>query len=341
MSTAPTSPLGREEPWRGLDPVRDAGHRVEIDAVARVRSALGHLRSAASTSELFHIGTHELCRTCGFDRAIAFRVDGSEAVIENVHFENAPAWADDIRRLGRLKLPPSEHPLREATMMHRREAVLIEAPAADPRTFKPLVLSAKMTSYVAAPIFAREAVIGFFQADCFFSSRRVGPLDRESLWAFSEGFGYAFEHAALVERMDRELDRVRAAVTSPNGTLAQGRPLDAAAVHEPVRPSSNSSHGSWGSSAAGHSDAEELLTARELEVLRLLARGATNARVAEVLVISEGTVKSHVKHVLRKLEAGNRVEAVSRYLLQMRPERRARAGLDRRGHAPQDERRRA
>ncbi|MBE7196031.1 MAG: LuxR family transcriptional regulator, partial [Gordonia polyisoprenivorans] len=53
------------------------------------------------------------------------------------------------------------------------------------------------------------------------------------------------------------------------------------------------------------------LTARELEVLALLAQGRTNGAIAHELVISEGTVKQHVKHVLRKLQAANRSEATA------------------------------
>jgi DNA-binding NarL/FixJ family response regulator len=56
-----------------------------------------------------------------------------------------------------------------------------------------------------------------------------------------------------------------------------------------------------------------LLTSREHEVLRLLAEGASNATIASRLVISEATVKSHVRHILRKLRAANRTEAVIRY----------------------------
>lgn len=53
------------------------------------------------------------------------------------------------------------------------------------------------------------------------------------------------------------------------------------------------------------------LTGRELEVLRLLARGLTNREIANVFQISESTVKNHVNHLLVKLEVADRTEAVS------------------------------
>ena len=51
------------------------------------------------------------------------------------------------------------------------------------------------------------------------------------------------------------------------------------------------------------------LTVRELEVLRLVAEGRTNGRVAEALEVSEQTVKFHLCNVYRKLSVGNRTEA--------------------------------
>jgi LuxR family maltose regulon positive regulatory protein len=54
------------------------------------------------------------------------------------------------------------------------------------------------------------------------------------------------------------------------------------------------------------------LTARELEVLALLAAGASNQSIADQLVVTLDTVKKHMTHVLAKLAAGNRTEAVAR-----------------------------
>ncbi len=54
------------------------------------------------------------------------------------------------------------------------------------------------------------------------------------------------------------------------------------------------------------------LSSRELDVLQCLAQGMTTSQIAENLVISENTVKTHVRHILEKLDASNRLEAVSK-----------------------------
>jgi DNA-binding NarL/FixJ family response regulator len=73
-------------------------------------------------------------------------------------------------------------------------------------------------------------------------------------------------------------------------------------VYKPVGPVQRSA----GKSAASE---ESVLSARELEVLRLVAAGSTNGDIARRLWVTEQTVKFHLSNIYRKLEVGNRTEA--------------------------------
>ena len=60
-------------------------------------------------------------------------------------------------------------------------------------------------------------------------------------------------------------------------------------------------------------DPRQLMTPREAEVLELMAQGFRNREIAAAFVISEATVKIHVRHVLEKLGVKTRTQAVARY----------------------------
>jgi DNA-binding NarL/FixJ family response regulator len=64
--------------------------------------------------------------------------------------------------------------------------------------------------------------------------------------------------------------------------------------------------------AASEESLSEPLTARETEILRLLAQGQTNPQIARELVVSPGTVKNHVRHIIAKLGVSDRTQAAVR-----------------------------
>ena len=160
-------------------------------------------------------------------------------------------------------------------------------------------------SYVAAPIICHEQAVGLLHADRGVMGAPVTELDRDMLAVFVEGFGYALERCVLLGRLSAHTERVLALVRSTEASLTEldshEFALRSSAVRLPA-PTVDNGQGLNG-----------LLTRRELEVVAMLAEGETNARIAQRLVVSEDTVKSHVKHILRKLDVHNRSQAVSRY----------------------------
>ena len=60
---------------------------------------------------------------------------------------------------------------------------------------------------------------------------------------------------------------------------------------------------------------DELFTGKEMDVFDLLAAGKTNVQIAEIVNITERTLRFHVSNILKKLGAGNRTEAVVKAIM--------------------------
>jgi DNA-binding NarL/FixJ family response regulator len=97
---------------------------------------------------------------------------------------------------------------------------------------------------------------------------------------------------------DAGADQIRAAVLA----VARGEAALDPAIQHHVLAAVNA--------PAPPSDAPDDLTPREIEVLGLIAEGLTNAEIAEALVVSGATVKSHVNHIFAKIGARDRAQAV-------------------------------
>jgi DNA-binding CsgD family transcriptional regulator len=208
----------------------------------------------------------------------------------------------------------------ETELIRRRTAEVISA--RDPRTNKELMAVSDSVGYVASPVMPAGRVIGFLQADCYGSRRELTTLDRDNLWTFAEGFGLLFERTVLLERLAEQRARAREAFEMAEQQLQQ------LAEDEILLAQSERQLGVVATRAAellrtapAAGGVERLLTAREREIVELMVTGARNSEIADRLVVSEDTVKSHVRNVLRKLRASNRAEAVSRYLTLVMPKR--------------------
>jgi DNA-binding CsgD family transcriptional regulator len=61
--------------------------------------------------------------------------------------------------------------------------------------------------------------------------------------------------------------------------------------------------------SSSHTPPRDALSPREIEIVKLLAEGASNRKIAETLILAEGTVKNHVSNILSKLHSENRTQA--------------------------------
>ena len=125
-------------------------------------------------------------------------------------------------------------------------------------------------------------------------------VEREGLWRFGEGFSEIYERAVLRRRLRVERQELRRIASWADGRSAE---LSDGAI-DLARDRRLADGEEGGRPPAARSALHELLTPRELDVLEHLVKGETNAEIARTLIVSEGTVKFHVKNILRKMNVG-------------------------------------
>jgi LuxR family transcriptional regulator, regulator of acetate metabolism len=257
-------------------------------------------------SELRARGPALVAEALVFDRVLLTRVSRGQLVAEAIH---SPADRTANALLARLRASPIalDYPSIEGEMMRRRRGQVVAAPLGT-GAFSEIL---GWEEYVATPVLLDGIVTGFLHADRVASEPALGDDDVVALSAFAVCFGVVYERAVLRHRIRTQRQEIR---QFANWAEVRAGEWDDNSITLGEAP------GELGRTAAGivesRSDGalRELMTRRELEVLQLMVRGETNGAIARDLVVSEGTVKFHVKNILRKLHATNRADATSRYL---------------------------
>lgn len=253
------------------------------------------LSSLDSVARLVSAAPREACRAVGFERAMLSHIRGDRVSFASVSFEADPIMAADFARLARAVRPRLDRCAPEHEAVVRQMPVLVRDAQTTTGLFRPLTHVARTSAYVVAPIVRDGHTVGLLHADNFGAVRELDELDRELLWTFATGIGWAMDDiAGRSLRRAREQGENGGDGSLPPASRIGGSELDGELSGAPGRLAT--------------------LTARELEVLHLMSEGASNAAIGQALVISQATVKSHVRHILRKLGAANRTEAVSLFL---------------------------
>jgi len=302
-----------------LDLEAERGHVRErrvverLEALAAVQASLDRLRPIHDMPTLLARAPEALCAACGLERGVLSQVDGSTWTIEGAYFDGNDEWAAEFVRLGRDEYSAQlNHLLLETEMVRRRGPSLVHGAQQHPLAHRPLVEHADVQSYVSAPIMPAGQVIGFVHGDYYYSGHPVDTLDRDTLWAFAQGFGQIIERASLFGRLRAQREEVQRLLASADAVM-QDLAGSEVQFHEGTSGHVEVTRTAAAMFAAPDSRIERLLTRRQTEILGLMAAGETNLEIANRLVIAPGTVKTHVKHILRKLRAANRAEAVSKY----------------------------
>lgn len=286
---------------RDLETALAANQRAATSTLGDVTAdALGRLSQCVNDAELMAMVPAQVARL-GFDRVLFSTVSSGRWHPKSAYSRCGSDWASpylDVNRPGFL-LPDAAahcHPahVNEAAMLAHRERAFGYS----------LWQRSKSRDFWMVPILHRHRIVGIIHADCHLQERIPSKSEIDALRRFCHQLSVVIAHSAAV---NAPLSERNIHSTSGLASVSAFGHLPAETAPVPV-PSGM------------ETEAESFLSAREIEVIALMAEGLTNAQIGRKLTITEGTVKSHVKRILRKTSSSNRAEAVA---IWMKPQRLA------------------
>jgi DNA-binding CsgD family transcriptional regulator len=267
------------------------GHGGKV--VRSLTEGIRRMKKAGSLQGLGRQACTELCDALGFDNALLSFVDDDGFVVEESdHSVGGPTV---IQRRGCVA---EGHCIRLRDTIRTNED---DAPAAP--GYRDLLGSEQ---YLVAPVITESRVVALLHV----SRRGEGTLsarDIDVLDTFASAYSLLHERMLNTERVQQQrtsIARAAARLTEEADRIAAAAiSLDIECGHRAEPPT-----------IAPDSALAAALSDRERQVFERLVLGASNAEIADELVITVETVKTHVKRILRKIGAINRSEAIALYM---------------------------
>lgn len=276
--------------------------------VRRIDDALERLRAMPTLHELERAVPSELCWAGGFERVLYSRVEN--AMWSPVSWQTESGLGASAKERFREFVRGPEIQLLggsvESEVIRRRTSALVSDADATSGGVAPVIGVVGSRSYVVAPVTVGDQVIALLHADTE-GGRPLTESDRVAVQGFADGLGLVLERLSLQLQLNAQGARIKEVLETASAAVDEvamapmviAGPVDAAGLVEASISSPRYA---------------ARLTEREREVFQLLVSGATNGQIADRLTVSETTVKSHVKHILRKLHVTNRAEAIAQFV---------------------------
>jgi len=305
-----------------LGGVRAAESRLAVSHPVRggsafetAQHALVRLADATSVRALISRALPAVCEL-GFDRTILSKVRGGFWTTLAMYIPKDPQWASEIVQVGQQPAHPLSSGLYEYEIVSRGIPMIVSGVQDSQHVHRRIAEASLARSYAAAPIALHGQVIGLLHGDCYFQRRHVDEFDRDALSIFGMGLGYLLQRNILCDQIQALQENISRMYNGMWFDVDQASKTDSLYLRNTEKDSRQSPGLAFHPDLINENSVRPdsfALTRRELDVIKLIAKGETNTRIAHRLVISQATVKSHVKHILRKLGAANRAEAVSLY----------------------------
>ena len=276
--------LRANEPWQNI--MTDG---FGLIALTRVLLAKEDYAGAMHTVEKFEARLQELSRPREFNEA--FHTLRVRVQLASGDLQNAVDWAVQIQQSEDFNLHPERYRLTLA------QIYLAQGQYAEVER----ILADRVPFYGAASQITQQLESNLLLAAAFARTRRLPEAFSliEASLALAEPEGYIRSFLDVGEPA-RELLAAYLRSDAPAHRSFAQKVLDAFSVTAVANSPNSQSTGLI-----------EPLSARELEVLTLLALGKTNQEIAQQLIVAAGTVKAHTASIYRKLDAANRTEAVA------------------------------